>query len=117
MEGLDIATILLTIESPRIVIAACFQMPVVRPIHQLPLQPAGEGIGTTRLLPGADGTEYGIFLRTTLNVLLVHLQEVSGAVAHRDSFDVLILLNRRVFTDGEVSTKGNRIEIRVSYVA
>ena len=61
-----------------------------------------ESVGSACFFPRTDDTEDLILLRTTLYVVLSDFQEISSAISHGSGFNVLKVLNSRIFRDGEV---------------
>ena len=64
-----------------------------------------ESVGSACFFPRTDDTEDLILLRTTLYVVLSDFQEISSAISHGSGFNVLKVLNSRIFRDGEVGIR------------
>lgn len=76
-----------------------------------------ESVGSACFFPRTDDTEDLILLRTTLYVVLSDFQEISSAISHGSGFNVLKVLNSRIFRDGEVDAERRREEVGIRNIA
>ena len=88
------------IESPAILTVHLFETPAQCRILKQFLDVCRECAGTTSFFPSADDIENSILLRAAFHILLAHFKAICSSIAHSSGFDVLILLNCRIGSDG-----------------